>query len=193
MKNILCILICIWFITSCVTDNSENLDKDTASSSNSGINKTERKSNTTEALSIAEINQRLNLDNKFKNVEGIELNERDVLNTVGVIDAVRYNYTTRENINTGISAKFYLALYQYKTADDAVTALQYYMEVAETSNGFWRFHDFLIPIGKNILWLHGDCTLPEQNWDKAIEAITQTLSEVPKSIACKCSESCVYE
>lgn len=183
MKNLFYLLLCVCIINACVSDASD----DSSSSS------TEKKMNTNDELSIAEINQRLYVDSKFNGIEGIKLSERDILNTIGVVQASRYNYVVRETSNTGINAEFYLALFEYETADNAVASVQYYLESTQASNGFWRFHDFLIPVGKYVLWLHGDCTLPKQNWNNAIEAITQTLTEVPKAVTCECNESCLYE
>lgn len=188
MKKIVCVFVLIWFITGCVGES----DKSTKST-DSSKNPMEKKANTDEPLAIAEINQLLYVNNKFEGVKIIEPTTTDALNTVGLQEAFRYNYLARNNGNLGANNQFFLAVYQYEKTENAVGAVQNYMEIAETGNGFWRFRDFLIPIGEFVLWLHADCTLSENNWQQSVEAVTQTLSAMPKSISCKCGDSCLYE
>lgn len=185
MKKIVCFFICIWFLVGCVEDSNKNTDSLKSS--------TEKKANADESLSIAEINQLLYVNNKFEEVKGFTPKNTDALNTAGLQEAFRYHYQARNGGNTGVNNKFFLAVYQYETAENADGAIQHYMELAETGNGFWRFRDFLIAIGEYVLWLHADCSLSESNWEQSIEAITQTLSKMPKTITCKCGDSCLYE
>ncbi|MEZ4888553.1 MAG: hypothetical protein R3E32_27765 [Chitinophagales bacterium] len=170
------------FITSCVTNSSEGMEDGS-----------ERKANTTEPLSIAAIHQKLYIHNKFEGSESIDLEKSNPLKTVGIVKAFRYNYLAEEGIDASMNASFYLAIFQYQDSDIAVAAIRDFMKNATTSNGSWRFNDFLIPIGENVIWLHADCTLPDQNWQDLTEVITGSLSEVPKSINCECGEDCVYD
>jgi len=189
MKNIFYCLMSIWFITSCATDNT---NKDTLSTGKATAINTDKKTNTENPFSIAEINRNLYLKNQFGKTQSIELKESDPLNTMGLVKAFRYNYFAR-TVDGDDNSRFYLAVYQYQSVDIANSVMANRVQEIEEVKTPSSLNDFYMPIGEYILWLHSGCNLKRGDWKGIIESVTSTLSEEPKSIDCQCGLRCKYE
>ncbi len=180
-------LIYLCLITSCVSNDASKKGKNTTNANHSST----QTANDESLVSIAPIHQRLYLRNKFKNTESIELKKNNPLNTIGITKAFQYNYLARTKIDGSVNPDFHLAVYQYEEKGNIEAAMGYYMEIASIARG--RVYDFLLPSNNKIFWLHADCTLPVEDWNRLKEAVIGTLEEVPKSIYCECQSICKYQ
>ncbi len=192
MKNIFYLLIANLFITACVTDGAEDSSADLASTTNKRVVKAEKKINTNNPLSIAEIHKSLYLKNQFGKTETMELKENDPLNTMGLVEAFRYNYFAR-TVAGDDNSRFFLAVYKYQSVEIADKVMEGRVQEVEEVKTRWNLNDFYIPVGEYILWIHSNCHISRDNWAGVIESVVGVLSEEPKSIDCQCGIYCKYE
>ncbi|MGB1241809.1 MAG: hypothetical protein ACPG49_04770, partial [Chitinophagales bacterium] len=182
----------IFMMTACVTDGTEDSNGNTESTGNRTAIKAEKKTNTENPLSIAEINRNLYLKNQFGKTETMDLKENDPLNRMGLEGAFRYNYFARTAAGDD-NSRFFLAVYKYQSVEIADKVMEGRVKEIEEVKTLWNLNDFYIPVGEYILWIHSNCNINKDDWNGVIESVTSTLSAEPKSIDCQCSTRCKYE